>query len=106
MGHLEANGFSVRTNDVTGADLRAVKRTQGVPEALHSCHTAVVEGYVLEGHVPADLIKRLLAERSTERGLGVPGMPIGSPGMEGPNPQPYDIIAFDHKGGTRVYASR
>jgi hypothetical protein len=106
VGHLEANGFSVNKKNVTGAALIAVKREQGVPSTLRSCHTAVVQGYVIEGHVPADVIKRLLTDRPPHRGLGVPGMPVGSPGMEGPNPQPYDIFAFDHKGGMEVYANR
>ena len=77
-----------------------------MPERLHSCHTALVNGYVIEGHVPADLIKRLLKEKPPVVGLAVPGMPIGSPGMEGPNPQPYEIFTFDKDGRTTVYAKR
>jgi hypothetical protein len=77
-----------------------------VPEKLYSCHTAVVQSYVIEGHVPADLIHRLLKERPALVGLAVPGMPVGSPGMEGTNPQPYDIISFDKAGRTSVYARR
>jgi hypothetical protein len=106
VGHLQANGFKVIPKDVTDMQLDAVKKKLGVPKSVFSCHTAVVEGYVIEGHVPADLIARLLKERPTIVGLGVPGMPIGSPGMEGPNAQPYEIFAFDRQGKTRVYARR
>jgi hypothetical protein len=77
-----------------------------VPEKLYSCHTALVQGYIIEGHVPADLIRRLLKESPEVAGLAVPGMPVGSPGMEGPNPQPYDVISFDKQGRTSVYARR
>lgn len=65
-----------------------------------------MQGYVIEGHVPADLIQRLLKERPAVAGLAVPGMPVGSPGMEGPNPQPYEVISFDKAGRTSVYARR
>jgi hypothetical protein len=75
----------------------------GVPADLSSCHTALVDGYVVEGHVPADVVKSLLAERPEAAGIAVPGMPIGSPGMEGPNPRPYDVLAFDRQGGRSVY---
>ena len=78
----------------------------GVPGSLGSCHTAVVDGYVVEGHVPADVIQRLLTERPDVTGIAVAGMPIGSPGMEGSNPQPYNIVAFTKNGQQRVYASR
>ena len=79
-----------------------------MPRALQSCHTAVVEGYVLEGHVPADLIDRLLRERPAVVGLAVPGMPIGSPGMEAPGrtSERYQVLTFDRNGRTTVYASR
>jgi len=89
-------------------DLTPIKRKLGVPAALQSCHTAVVEGYVLEGHVPADLIDRLLRQRPAVVGLAVPGMPAGSPGMEVPGqpPERYDVLAFDQKGRVTVYASR
>jgi len=85
-----------------------IKRRYGVPPALASCHTGVVDGYVVEGHVPAEDIERLLAERPPVRGLAVPGMPIGSPGMEiaGIAPVPYDVIAFDEGGNTYVFAQR
>jgi hypothetical protein len=79
-----------------------------VPAALQSCHTGVVDGYVIEGHVPADLIDRLLRDRPPVVGLVVPGMPVGSPGMEaaGQKPERYQVLAFDRKGQTTLYASR
>ena len=83
-----------------------VKIKNKVPEKLYSCHTDLVQGYVIEGHVPADLIHRLLKEKPLLAGLAVAGMPIGSPGMEGPNPQPYEVISFDKEGRTSVYARR
>ena len=83
-----------------------VKIKNRVPDKLFSCHTALVQGYVIEGHVPADLIHRLLKEKPPILGLGVPGMPVGSPGMEGPNPQPYEVFTFDKQGRTTVYARR
>ena len=82
-----------------------VKRQAGVPRGAYSCHTAFVDGYVVEGHVPAEDIKRLLTERPDVAGIAVPGMPIGSPGMEGPNPQPYDVLAFDEDGVLSLFAS-
>jgi hypothetical protein len=104
--HLRANGFNVQTKDIFGRRLFDLKEKHGVPERLYSCHTALVGGYVIEGHVPADLIKRLLKEKLKVIGLAVPGMPIGSPGMEGPNPEPYEIFTFDQQGRTMVYARR
>jgi hypothetical protein len=102
--HMEESGFTVKAVDVPMYDeMVAKKREHGVPGDLGSCHTAVVDGYVVEGHVPADAVKRLLAERPDVKGLAVPGMPIGSPGMEGPNPQPYDIVVFGGEGGPRVF---
>jgi hypothetical protein len=79
-----------------------------VPKSLESCHTGVVEGYVVEGHVPADLIDRLLKERPPIAGIAVPGMPIGSPGMESPGrpADRYQVLAFDRTGKTTVFASR
>ncbi len=77
------------------SDLSDVKKRLRVPDSLASCHTGEVEGYVIEGHVPAEAILKLLAEKPKARGLAVPGMPIGSPGMEGPDPEPYDVVIFD-----------
>lgn len=90
--HLIRHGFSVTVRDA--ASMAAVKARLGVPRALASCHTAEIGGYVIEGHVPAAAIQRLLAERPPGRGLAVPGMPIGSPGMEGGEPETYDVILF------------
>ena len=106
MGHLRENGFTV--NDQTVSDIGAIKQRHGVPAKLSSCHTATVGGYVIEGHVPADLIDRLLAERPRVAGLTVPGMPVGSPGMEVPGqpPERYEILTFDAKGDTKVFAVR
>jgi len=106
VGHLQANGFSVKLNDVSDSQLDALKAKHGVPRSLQSCHTGLVGGYVIEGHVPADLIFRLLKEKPAVAGLAVPGMPLGSPGMEAPNPEPYDIFAFERDGRARVYARR
>ncbi len=102
VSHLREAGYEVETNDLN--DLSSIKNYYGVQRAFSSCHTAVVEGYVVEGHVPAEYVKRLLEERPDVVGLTVPGMPIGSPGMEGPNPQPYDVFSFDKAGRTEVFA--
>jgi len=106
VGHLQENGFKAQTKDLFGKKFMALKEKYGVPEKLYSCHTAVVDGYVVEGHVPADLIKRLLKEKPAIVGLAVPGMPVGSPGMEGPKPEPYEVFTFDKQGRTTVYARR
>ena len=96
----------MRVQDV--ANLQTIKERNGVTPVLAGCHTAFVEGYVIEGHVPADVIDRLLSERPQIAGLAVPGMPVGSPGMEVPGRPavPYDVIAFDVSGRTRVFANR
>jgi len=100
--HLEANGFSVEVKQ--RRDLRPIKQQLGVQAALQSCHTGVIDGYVIEGHVPAADIRRLLEQRPAVRGLAVPGMPMGSPGMEGPRPQPYEVVTFDAEGNTRTFS--
>lgn len=92
--------------NVNGRELVDVKIKHNVPAKLRSCHTALVQGYVIEGHVPADLIRRLLKEKPAVLGLAVPGMPIGSPGMEGGKPEPYQVFTFDKQGRTAVYATR
>lgn len=101
VDHLRGSGFSVAAVDT--ADLAAIKAQLGVPAELASCHTAQLEGYVIEGHVPAAAIRRLLAERPAALGLAVPGMPIGSPGMEGGTPQLYDVVLFSAQ-ATTVFA--
>lgn len=100
--HLREHGFPVEIVDVGG--IGALKDEYGIPPELQSCHTGVVEGYIVEGHVPADDVKRLLAGRPDAGGLAVPGMPIGSPGMEqGDTRQPYDVLLVND-GGTTVFA--
>lgn len=99
IDHLRAAGFDVEATDLP--DLTTLKAMNGVPNALSSCHTATVDGYVLEGHVPASDVRRLLAERPKIAGLAVPGMPMGSPGMEHPDPrrhEAFDVIAFGATG--------
>ncbi|CAG0970419.1 hypothetical protein MYXO_01267 [Myxococcaceae bacterium] len=103
--HLEREGFLVRSIDVV--DLAPYKAKAGIPERLGACHTAFVGGYVVEGHVPGDAVKRLLAEKPAIVGLVVPGMPIGSPGMEvGSRKDPYAILALGRNGETSVYERR
>ena len=106
VAYLRRHGFRVKTQDLS--DLQPVKTRHGVPAELQSCHTALVGGYVVEGHVPADLVERLLRERPPVAGLAVPGMPIGSPGMEVPGmpAERYRVLAFDRSGKTEVFATR
>jgi hypothetical protein len=92
VSHLQEAGFTVKTGKTT--DLDAVKKRLGVPADLVSCHTAQVGGYVLEGHVPAVALQRLLSEKPNAVGLAVPGMPVGSPGMEGGKPEKFDVVLF------------
>jgi hypothetical protein len=89
---LQKAGFTVKTIETT--DLDGVKTRLGVPADLAACHTAQVAAYLVEGHVPAVALKRFLYEKPNATGLAVPGMPVGSPGMEGGNPQPYEVIMF------------
>jgi hypothetical protein len=103
IDHLKANGFTVRSHDTR--DLTQHKQRLGIPAGYESCHTAEIGGYVIEGHVPARDIKRLLKEKPQARGLSVPGMPIGSPGMEqGSHKDPYEVILLDKNGAPRVYS--
>lgn len=105
VDHMRAAGFTVDARDLpTNAELMRVKLDAGVPGAMATCHTALVDGYVVEGHVPADQVKRLLAERPSVAGIAVPGMPIGSPGMEGPGAEPYRVYSWDHQGNSAVFA--
>lgn len=101
VDHMREAGFEVETRDMR--DIMTVKRDAGVPGQLTSCHTSLIGEYVVEGHVPADQIKRLLAERPEVAGIAVPGMPIGSPGMEGPNARPYEVYSFTHDGQSAVF---
>lgn len=104
--HLQRAGFKVTVSESSERDVISNKR--GIPQAVRSCHTGVVDGYFIEGHVPADDIKRLLKERPAGvMGIATPGMPAGSPGMEVPGGRrdPYDVMAFDKAGNTRVLAS-
>ena len=103
--HLEENGFIVETHNQQNMNLIKLQ-LGGIPRNLQSCHTAKAGDYLIEGHVPADLITRLLNEKPQIKGLAVPGMPMGSPGMEGPRNDPYDILAFKKDGNIQVYASR
>ncbi len=106
VSHLQANGFRVEVHDVGNAAMRA---TLGVPVALGGCHTARIDGYAIEGHVPASDIRRLLKDRPEAVGLTVPGMPVGSPGMDGPayggRRDPFDVLLIAKGGEAAVYRS-
>ena len=106
VDHLQENGFQVTSHDIDSSELTQIKEKHGVPGKLASCHTGIVNGYVIEGHVPADVISRLLSEKPKVAGIAVPGMPMGSPGMEGNYSEPYDVVTFDKDGKTQVYTSR
>lgn len=100
--HLQDNGFEVEA--INRSDMSDVKSEAGVPRQLASCHTAVIGGYVIEGHVPAPDIKRLLEERPDVAGLTVPGMPMGSPGMEGHRQDKYEVLTFTRSGDTTTFS--
>jgi hypothetical protein len=103
--HMSKAGFAPVVKDLP--EVGSTKAKLGVPPEFGSCHTSVVDGYIVEGHVPADVVKQLLKERPKVAGIAVPGMPMGSPGMEqGDQKDPYDVIAFDRSGKTSVYAKR
>lgn len=103
--HMRQNGFRVEAHDTAGVD--AIKDQAKVPATARSCHTGLVGGYAIEGHVPAEVVRRLLREHPSDiAGLAVPGMVTGSPGMEGPYPAHYDVIAFTKDGRTSVYEKR
>ena len=100
--HLEAHGFSVR--DMVTGDVASQKQRLGLPREMASCHTAVIDGYLIEGHVPADDIKRLLTQRPDLAGLAVPGMPAGSPGMEmGERKDPFPVVGFQRNGDFQLF---
>jgi hypothetical protein len=102
IDHLRRSGFEVSATNVE--NMNAVKARLGVPAEMGSCHTAVVGGYVIEGHVPASDIRRLLKERPNVAGLAAPGMPLGSPGMEGPGAKPYAVMSFTKDGASAAFA--
>jgi hypothetical protein len=107
VAHLEANGYPVKTYEVSESAKDTKRLALGMPEKLGSCHTALVQGYVLEGHVPAREIHRLLAERPGALGLAVPGMPVGSPGMDGAayagRKDAYAVLLVQRGGTSSVY---
>jgi hypothetical protein len=103
IAHLIKHGYRVDAKD--SPNMSEIKRTLGVPTGLTACHTAMVNGYLIEGHVPAADIDRLLAQKPKIAGLAVPGMPAGSPGMEGAGAQRYQVLTFDKSGKTTVFAS-
>ena len=104
VDHIRAAGFRTTVHDMN--DVSPIKRKLGVPSSLESCHTAVVAGYTIEGHVPADVVQQALKTKPKIAGLAVPGMPMGSPGMEGSRKDPYNVIAFEQNGKTSVFAKR
>lgn len=101
VDHMRANGFTVNTHDVGNKEAR---EEAGIAPVLGSCHTALVDGYAIEGHVPAQDVKRLLKERPSAIGLTAPGMPHGSPGMEGERNDPYDVLLINKQGVTSIYS--
>lgn len=102
IDHLKAKGFPVK--NVPTADMMTFKQEHGVTDELASCHTAIINGYVVEGHVPSDDIKRLLAQKPDIKGIAVPGMPVGTPGMEmGNKKDSFAVVAFDKQGQTNVF---
>jgi hypothetical protein len=105
--YMKTSGFDVQAHDVGDDILEQAKTTAGVPQQLRSCHVALANGYAFEGHVPADLVKKVLVEKPKMLGLAVPGMPAGSPGMEmGGRKDKYDVMAFDRSEKRWVYSSR
>ena len=106
MVHLEENGYSVEKIDMSNEELTNLNASLGIPSELGSCHTAQIEGYIVEGHVPADVIEAMLAEKPDILGLALPGMPQGAPGMDGVAEGPLEILAFDEQGQVWVYATK
>ena len=107
MKHMQAAGYAVKSHDVALGVLAKIKRQAGLAPELHSCHTAKVGGYVIEGHVPAEDVARLLSEKPNAVGLAVPAMPLGSPGMDfGPDKEAYDVLLVKKDGSTEVFAKR
>jgi hypothetical protein len=106
VDHMRKAGFTVHVTDLEEPELQKIKGRYNVPAAARSCHTARVEGFTVEGHVPPSEVKRMLKEKPKVLGLAVPGMPLGSPGMEvsGMKPHPYNVLTFDKQGATTVYS--
>jgi hypothetical protein len=102
VAHMKLNGFDVQFENVP--DTAPYRKKYGVPDAMQSCHTAIVDGYAIEGHVPAADIQRLLKDKPKAAGLAVPGMVMGSPGMEGSSAQAYSVMMFTADGKTSIYA--
>jgi hypothetical protein len=103
--HLQENDYEVETIDMSNESLTELKNDQGITPELASCHTAEIGGYIIEGHVPVDVIEELLEEKPDIVGLALPGMPPGSPGMGGESQAPLQILAFDQQGNVWVYAN-
>ncbi|TDI81984.1 MAG: DUF411 domain-containing protein [Betaproteobacteria bacterium] len=101
VNHMRANGFTVETRNVGNKEVR---KRAGISPSLGSCHTSLVDGYVIEGHVPARDVKRFLSERPSAIGLAVPGMPMGSPGMESSRSNPYNVLLINKEGNVSVYS--
>lgn len=102
--YVQEHGYRVRVEQIT--DVTSIKTRYQIPVELQSCHTSLVGGYVVEGHVPVEALEQLLAERPSVKGIAVPGMPIGAPGMEQPGvaPEPYEVLTFDAVGNTAVFS--
>lgn len=104
VSYLRSNGFNVTQIDTQ--NIKAVKQNQGIPLNLESCHTAIVDGYIVEGHVPVQAINRMLKEKPPIKGIAVAGMPIGSPGMEqGARKDPFDVVTIQSSGPATIYES-
>ena len=106
--HVRQGGFTVKVTDVSDEALNALKEKHGVPRTAQSCHTGLVGGYVIEGHVPVGEVHRLLKQGPGVAGIAVGGMPIGSPGMEvpGQKPQTYNVVTFDKQGNVKVFSTQ
>ena len=106
--HVRAGGFTVKVTDISDDALATLKEKHGVPRTAQSCHTGLVNGYVVEGHVPVDEVHRLLEEKPAVAGIAVGGMPIGSPGMEvpGQRPQTYNVVSFTKQGELKVFSTQ
>jgi hypothetical protein len=106
--HVRSAGFTVKVNDMSDDALASLKEKHGVPRTAQSCHTGLVDGYVVEGHVPVTEVQRMLKEKPAIAGIAVGGMPIGSPGMEvpGQRPQTYNVVSFDKQGAVKVFSTQ